>query len=175
MVVHGGIDGYSRTVVFLSCSDNNRASTLFSTFVTAVQANGIPERIRTDLGGENVDIWRYVAEQHGSISAVVTGSSTHNERIERLWRDVYRCVGVMYHDCFHKLEEEECLDPLNEIDMYCLHYVFIPRVNHTLQSFVDLWNNHSLSTENNLTPNQFIYKRCNTTRDGSTVSPRITQ
>ncbi len=158
MVTHGGIDGYSRTVVFLSCSDNNRASTMFSTFVTAVQRHGLPERIRTDLGGENVDIWCYVAEQHGSTSAVITGSSTHNQRIERLWRDVYRCVGVLYHDCFRKLEEEECLDPLNEVDMYCLHYVFMPRVNRTLQSFVDSWNNHSLSTEHNLTPNQLFIR-----------------
>ena len=114
MVIHGGIDGFSRTVVFLQCSDNNRASTVFSAFNGAVHRHGLPERIRTDLGGENIDVWRYMVEQHCSTSAVITGCSTHNERIERLWRDVYRCVGVLYHDCFRKLEEEACLDPLNE-------------------------------------------------------------
>ena len=31
-VTHGGIDGYSRAVVFLRCSDNNRASTVLSLF-----------------------------------------------------------------------------------------------------------------------------------------------
>ncbi len=96
MVTHWGIDGYSRTVVFLSCSDNNRASTMFSTFVTGL---GLPERILTNLGGEIVDIWCYAAEQHGSTSAVITGSSTYNQRIERLWRG---CVGVVYHDCFRR-------------------------------------------------------------------------
>ena len=74
--------------MFLKCSDNNQASTLLSVFTGAVQKHGLPERVRTDLGGENVDMWRYMVEQHAS-SAVVTGSSTHNERIERLWRDVY--------------------------------------------------------------------------------------
>ncbi len=37
MVIHGGIDGYSRTVVFLRCSDNNRASTVLTAFLSAVQ------------------------------------------------------------------------------------------------------------------------------------------
>ena len=158
MVIHGGIDGYSRTVVFLKCSDNNRASILLSVFTSAVQKHGLPERVRTDLGGENVDVWRYMVEQHASMSAVVTGSSTHNERIERLWRDVYRCVGVLYHDCFRKLEEESYLDPLNETDLYCLHFIFTPRINSTLESFVESWNNHAVSTENNLTPNQLFIK-----------------
>ena len=29
-------------------------------------------------------------ERHTDDSAVITGASTHNERIERLWRDVTR-------------------------------------------------------------------------------------
>ena len=37
------------------------------------------------------------------------------------------------HDTFHKLEEERHLNPLNEIDLYCLLYVFIPRINSTLE------------------------------------------
>ena len=56
LVIHGAIDGYSRTVVLLRSADNNRASTVLSSFSAAVQ----PERIRTDLGGENVNIWRYM-------------------------------------------------------------------------------------------------------------------
>ncbi len=45
MVIHGGIDGYSRTVVFLRCSDNNRASTVLTAFLSAVQRHGLPERL----------------------------------------------------------------------------------------------------------------------------------
>ena len=88
-VTHGAIDGYSRTITFLKCADNNRSSTVLSAFVDAVYVHGLPERIRSDLGGENVAVWRFMIEQHGTVSSVITGSSTHNERIERLWRDVY--------------------------------------------------------------------------------------
>ena len=92
-VTHGGIDGYSRTVVFLRCSDDNQASTVLCLFADAVETHGLPSRVRTDLGGENVEVWRYMVEQHASSNAVFTGASTHNERIERLWRDVHRlCI-----------------------------------------------------------------------------------
>ena len=156
LVTHGGIDGYSRTIVYLSCSDNNRACTALHSFIGAVSDYGLPEQIRTDHGGENIRIWEYMIDQHNTNSVVITGSSTHNERIERLWRDVYRCVAVLYHDLFRQLEDEELLDPFNEVDLYCLHYVFIPRINATLTSFQESWNNHSISTEHNLTPNQLF-------------------
>ena len=41
-------------------------------------------------------IWRYMIEQHRSDGAVVVGLSTHNERIEKLWRDVHRCVASVF-------------------------------------------------------------------------------
>ena len=155
-VIHGGIDGFSRTVVYLHCSNNNRAITHLSLFVSAVQSHGLPEKVRSDLGGENVDIWRYMVEQHGTNSAVITGSSTHNERIERLWRDVFRCVGSLYYDTFKNLEDNGKLNPLNEVDMYCLHHAFLPRINASLKSFVESWNNYPVSTECNRTLNRLL-------------------
>ena len=157
-VIHGAIDGFSRLVLFLKCSNNNRATTMLSHFTSAVDIHGLPTRIRTDLGGENVEIWRYMIEQHNSLSAVVTGSSTHNERIERLWRDVFRCVGSLFYDTFYNLENRGQLNPLNEVDLFCLHYVYLPRLNTVLQEFTECWNNHNLSTEGNLTPNQLFIR-----------------
>ena len=130
---------------------------MHSCFSEAVQAHGLPNRVRSDLGGENVDVWRYMAEQHSNIDSVLTGSSTHNQRIERLWRDVYRCVGVLCNT-FSMLEEAGDLNSLNEVDLYCLHYVFLPRINNTLETFVESWNNHSLSSERNFTPYQLFIR-----------------
>lgn len=61
-VTRGGMDGYSRTVVFLQCSTSNEARTIFSVFTVTVQKHGLPDRVRTDLGGKNVDIWHYMVE-----------------------------------------------------------------------------------------------------------------
>ena len=154
MVIHGSVDGYSQTIVYLKCAQNNRADTVMVAFNEAVDEYGLPERVRSDLGGENVEVWRFMIEQHSSESSVITGSSTHNERIERLWRDVTRSVGSYFYATFQELELNGHLDVLNEIDMFCLHYTYIPRLNHFLKVFTECWNNHSLSSEHNQTPNQ---------------------
>jgi hypothetical protein len=156
LVTHGGIDGFSRTVVYLKCSGNNKSGTVLQAFQSAIDIYGIPQKIRSDLGGENVEVWRLMVEHHSSESAVITGSSTHNERIERLWRDVFRCVSSIFYSMFRKMEAEGDLDPLNEVDIYCLHKVFLPRINYALQAFMNSWNNHSLSSERNQTPNQLF-------------------
>ena len=67
-----------------------------------------------------------MVEQHAGRHAVITGSSTHSERIERFWRDVYRYVGVVFANTFHALEADDHLDCLNEVDLYCLHFIFLP-------------------------------------------------
>ena len=51
-----GIDGYSRLIVFLKCSDNNRGETVKRNFIEAIHEYGIPSRIRTDQGGENMQV-----------------------------------------------------------------------------------------------------------------------
>ena len=85
-------------------------------------------------------------------SCVITGSSVHNERIERLWRDVHRCVAHTFSKVFRSLEGNDILDPLNEVDLYCLHYVFLPRINKCLNEFSESWNHHALSSEGIMTP-----------------------
>lgn len=73
-----------------------------------------------------------------------------------MWRDVYHCVSVLFCDTFRQLEDEGHLDVLNEVDMFCLHLVFVERIDHALKVFAESWNNHPLSTEHNKTPNQLF-------------------
>ena len=51
MVVHGGIDGYSRMIVYLSCSTNNQALTVYSQFRKATEEYEIPSLVWSDKGG----------------------------------------------------------------------------------------------------------------------------
>ena len=143
-------------VVYLQCSTNNRAETVVQAFQGAVCDFGMPDRVRSDKGGENVDVWRLVYHVHGTESSIITGSSTHNTRIERLWRDVYCCVSSHYYELFYELEGEGKLNVLNETDLFCLHYVFLPRIDKNLKEFQNSWNHHSLSTEQNFTPFQLM-------------------
>ena len=69
-----------------------------------------------------------------------------------------RCVISLYYDTFKSLEEDGKLDPLNEIDLFCLHKIYLPRINASLATFVESWNNHPLSSERNMTPNQLFIR-----------------
>ena len=86
----------------------------------------------------------------------IVGSLTHNERIECLCRDVHRCVLRPFADHFRCLENTGMLDPLNEIDLYCLHMCYLPRIEACIRSFQEAWNNHRLSTEGNATQFQLF-------------------
>ena len=56
IVIHGGVDGYSRIPVYLKASNNNKASTVLTCFQEAISEFGLPSRVRSDKGGENVEV-----------------------------------------------------------------------------------------------------------------------
>ena len=134
-MVHGGIDGYSRVITFLKCHTNNRAETVLSSFQQGVERYGLPKKVHSDHGGENINVWHYMMTTHGHHQCVIVGSSTHNECIERLWKDVHCSVLVTFGNVLCELADESPLDVLNEVDMFCLHTVFLPRINESLAEF----------------------------------------
>ncbi|KAH3876934.1 hypothetical protein DPMN_000787 [Dreissena polymorpha] len=157
MVIHGGIDGFSRLVVFLRMSTNNRAETVMDCFTEATANYRIPSRVRCDHGGENKDVALSMNSHHGeSRGSCITGKSVHNQRIERFWRDLYTGCSFRFKDLFHKLEEEGVLDLNSGVHLWSLHYIFLPRINRSLDQFVQGWNNHRLSSERGKTPNQLF-------------------
>ena len=120
LVIHGGIDGYSRLITYLQCSNNNRSDTVLAAFVGACEVFGVPPRVRSDKGGENIDIWRYMTATRGEHrGSYIAGPSVHNTRIERLWRDVYTAVTTVYVKIFLELEESGALDPNTDADIFC--------------------------------------------------------
>ena len=157
MVIHGAIDGYSRMIVYLACSTNNRSLTVYKLFKAATDEFGVPSRVRSDKGGENVLVCQFMIRVRGTGRAShIAGSSVHNQRIERLWRDVYRCVCSTYHELFYSMEAMGVLDPVSDTDLFVLHCVYLPRINRSFDEFARAWNFHPIRTERNWSPRQIM-------------------
>ena len=157
LVIHGCVDGFSRRIIYLKCNSNNLSETVLDLFLDAVKRDGDrwPSRIRVDRGVENVLVCDAMIQYRGEGRAsFIAGPSTHNQRIERLWREVYRCVCHLYYYTFYAMESSGILNVEDPIQLFALHTIFIPRVNNSLREFSEAFNNHAVSTEGNWTPYQ---------------------
>ena len=101
IVIHGGIAGYSH----LAASTNNRASTVLRLFLQGTQSYGWPSWVRSDQGLENVDVARAMLMARGlGRASHIAGASVHNQCIERLWWETFRCVCHLYYSLFYEME-----------------------------------------------------------------------
>ena len=82
------------------------------------------------------------------------GRSVHNQRIERLWRDVFSGSTILYYQLFNHMEDTGVLNVHSELHLFHLHHIYLPRINHGLHEFIATWNHHPLTTEGNMFPTQ---------------------
>ena len=156
IVIHGCIDGCTRNVIYLAARDSNRSTIVLEAFEDGVARYQIPMKVRSDFGGENILVAKYMIHHRGpQIKPFIAGKSTRNTRIERLWRDMRQHTIQAYIDLFYDFEQND-MDLSNLLHIYTLQFLFLPRINADLQQFIEMWNNHKLSSESNRTPQQLL-------------------
>jgi hypothetical protein len=130
-----------------------------NSFKQAVRAFGLPSRIRTDRGKENIETAKYMVRNRGTgRNSVIAGKSVHNQRIERFWVDLKKDLVDYYINLFHDLEKHECLlCATDQVCLFVLHYLFMDRINEDIQVYIGTWNKHQLRTvEGEYSPEQLL-------------------
>ena len=147
------MDGYSRHIMILEVTTDNLARTAFNFYKEAVTEFSIPSKIRIDGGSEYNFIEAFMNQIDGS-KRCIRGKSVHNTRIERLWRDCREKVSDKYISIFDSMERYGILDVDNDINLFALHFVFLPRIRRDLEIWKNAHNSHPVRTEKNKTPLQ---------------------
>lgn len=86
--------------------------------------------------------------------SIITGKSVHNQRIERMWRDVFREVASLFYAEFYRMDDMGILNPEDPVHLCALSITYLPAINSKLASFQNAWNKHRIRTESNKTPEQ---------------------
>ena len=61
--------------------------------MSAIDQYGLPSRVGSDQGTETTAVARHMLKTQGTDSergSMIVGNSVHNQRIERMWRDMHR-------------------------------------------------------------------------------------
>eukprot|EP00794_Sanderia_malayensis_P002124 gene2124-2410_t len=107
------------------------------------------------IGVENILTYDAIVERQGQgQESFIAGPFTHNQRIEQLWRDVFRFVAATFYYVFYAMEQTGLLDINQPVHMLVLHLVFTSRIKFGLKEFLEAFDAHCLSTEHSWSPGQ---------------------
>lgn len=105
IAINGCIDGFSRNIIWMEAnSTNSDPKVIADYYIKAVQRRrGCPQRVRADMGTENVYIeqmQKFLRRNHDDAqsgeNSFLYGKSTHNQRIEWFWGILRKEVGQFW-------------------------------------------------------------------------------
>ena len=156
IAIHGGIDGYSRKILWLKAANTNNnpkvVARYYMDYIRGMQR--LPRVVRADAGTENVIIRElqiflrryHTDEMHGEKS-FQTGTSTSNQRIEMLWSFLMKTFTHFWRSLFKDLRDSGFINDSNAFTIYCLRFCFLPLIQQRLDLFMGMWNSHRIRSQ----------------------------
>ncbi|XP_066265542.1 uncharacterized protein [Branchiostoma lanceolatum] len=163
------VDGYSKKVMNVNIMGSKRTYHVFQTFYEAYKLYGIPEIVRIDKGYENKDVKVFLYAYHQR-PAAIQGQSIRNVPVEKWHQYEERYCLFTFRDLFKELEQEGYLDKSNKGHLMVLHYVFLPRINSTMDVIVKSWNSRHCSSLNHQRPDRVWEDSANPSENAETTA-----
>ena len=151
--VHGGIDGFSRKILWLELQRSNKNPKVIAQyFLDYIEAaGGCPTRVYADRGTENglvAGMQCYLradgSDEYAGSNAHKYVPSTKNQRIECFWSSYRKQRSSWWIDLFHDMQESDILDLASEIHKEALWFSFADLLQSDLDKVKDYWNSHRI-------------------------------
>ena len=158
IAIHGAVDGFSRKIVWLEAGpSNNNPEYVARFYLDYVKRRGtVPLCIRMDAGTENVIIkdiqstFRVCADVNTPIPPFIEGSSTNNQRIERLWGSLRLHVIDFWRDLFRDMRDSGLFSEADPVHIESIRFCFLPTIQKQLEMFTQIWNTHRIRSQRHL-------------------------
>ena len=156
--IHGAIDGWSRKILWLHCGISNKDPNIICNYyMDQVESLGIlPVLICVDPGTENghmADVHTLLRDENNdtfSNRPVRTGSSVHNQRIERWWGYLRQSFTNFYMNLFKDLRDSGIVNMGDAQHVACLQFCFSKLIQKELNQIKDHWNLHDVRYQKNV-------------------------
>jgi len=159
LVITFSIDMFSRLMSFMVVSNesNKHAENLLSAFSTSVDKYSCPEIISSNMRQEKALIWQYMIEKYGEQCVNLCDKLERVRWITIIRNELNMTIFNPIVETFEELEIEGSLDINNPTDVFCLHYVYLPRINKLLHDFLISYNASAIPHGCGVTPVQRFY------------------
>ena len=148
---HGGIDGYSRRLMWLHVGVTNNHPQVTALYFarTVSQLKIVPCLLRCDRGTENVHLekmqkfWRRNGtDMFAGVNSFLYGRSTANQRIEAFWAVLRRQCTNFWMNMFSDMVQVGLFDVSDKVHIECARFCFMGLLRKELNAMFDYWNSH---------------------------------
>ena len=140
--IHGGIDGFSRRIVWLKVSTTNNDPLVVANYFLQFleRYKRAPNILRFDRGTENIYCQDMQVFSTNREFSYIYGSSVRNQRIEALWSRLVRYKIKWWIDFFHAMGMDRIYNAELPLHREFLLFCFTSVLQYELNEFLEIWN-----------------------------------